>query len=87
MFFEIEFMDGVKRIIDSRAVMQYTFYPSENRVRPEGWGCCMEYFVSSLSQGKALVLCDGFQSIHPEMSEVINTVNIRTIKLVNAEDL
>lgn len=86
MFFEIEFMDGVKRIIDSRGVMQYRKSPSETRTVIDGWGCCMEYFITSLSQGKAIVITKNWREHCTEdESEVINTVNIRNIKPVDAK--
>lgn len=84
IFFEIEFTDGTKRIIDSRAVMQYRFYPSENRVSPDGWGCGIEYMISSLSHNKAIVLgtWTARGTLGMKEEEVINTANIRTIKPV-----
>jgi len=83
IFFEIEFMDGVKRTIDSRAVLQWHYGADTNRIVPDGWGCCMEYFVSSLSLGKAIVICNDWRAgtCHEE-NEVINAVNIRIIKSV-----
>lgn len=86
-FYEIEFMDGVKRIVDSRGVMQYRAGPSETRTLVDGWGCSMEYFITSLSQGKALVVVEDFRK-HPRVeddAEAINVVNIRTIKPVESK--
>lgn len=86
-YYEIEFMDGLKRIIDSRGVMQYRRGPSETRTVVDGWGCCMEYFITSLSQGKALVVVEDFRK-HPRIeddAEAINVAIIRTIKPVESE--
>lgn len=86
-FYEIEFMDGVKRIIDSRGVMQYRVGRSETRTAVDGWGCCMEYFITSLSQGKAIVVADwrNYSVGREDRSETINTANIRTIKPVDSK--
>lgn len=87
MFYEIEFMDGVKRIIDSRGVMQYRAGPSSTRTSVDGWGCCMEYFITSLSQGKALVIVADWRK-HPRReddAETINVANIRSIKPVDSK--
>ena len=85
LFFEIEFMDGIRAEIDGRRVLQYTL--KGNGIYEDGLGADYEYLVNSISAGKAIILYKGSMARGTsEKERIINTDNIRTIIPVSIKE-
>ena len=87
MFFEIQYMDGEREVVDSQRVLIYDLRDLIDRTLIErGVGCNLNYLINSLAKNKPIVILDdplGFartNSAETGERRVIHASNIKDIK-------